>query len=173
MGNDQKTGPSIKQIPDGDDRERLVCADCGFIAYENPKVVVGAVCVWEDKFLICKRAIEPRKGFWTVPAGYLELNETTAEGARRETWEEARAEISIDGLIGVYEIPHISQIYVVHLGRMTSPTHAPGPESEDAQLLSWDALPWDDMAFPSLTWALQRYRDGGGPHFYTPPTEAP
>ncbi len=168
MGNSQKTGPSVKQIPEGDDRERLVCAECGYIAYDNPKVVVGAVCVWQDRFLICKRAIEPKKGFWTIPAGYLELNETTAEGAVREIWEEARAEVEIDGLIGIYEIPHISQIYVIHQARMTSPDHSPGPESETVKLVSWDDLPWDDMAFPSITWALQRYRDGEGPHFYTP-----
>src|SRR3546814_15132549 len=83
-------GPSVRAVPDGDDRVRLLCPDCGYVAYENPKVVVGSVTVLDDRLLLCRRAIEPRKGFWTLPAGYLELNETTEEGARREAWEEAR-----------------------------------------------------------------------------------
>ncbi len=171
MEKDQKPGPSVKQVPPGDDRERLVCPDCGYIAYDNPKVVVGAVCVWEEKVLICRRAIEPRKGFWTIPAGYLELNETTAEGAIREAWEEARAEIEIDGLIGIYEIPRISQVYVVHHGRMTAPGHAAGPESEDVILAPWQDIPWDDLAFPSIKWSLERFRDGLGPDIFTAPMD--
>ena len=90
-------------IPEGDDRSRLTCLECGYIAYENPKIVVGAVCVWKQKFLMCRRAIEPRKGYWTFPAGYLELNETMADGAAREVREEASAEVSVTGLLGIYE----------------------------------------------------------------------
>ena len=173
MDKNEKTGPSVKEVPPGDDRERLVCPDCGYVAYDNPKIVAGAVAVWEDRFLICRRAIEPRKGYWTIPAGYLELNETTAEGAKRETWEEARAEVEIDGLIGLYEIPRISQVYVVHHARMTSPDHAPGPESEDVILAPWEDIPWDDMAFPSVTWALKRFREGLGPGIFAAPPDAP
>ena len=94
-------GPFASVIPEGDDRPRMVCKDCGFIHYENPKIVTGAVCVWENKFLLCRRAIEPRKGYWTVPAGFLELGETISEGAAREVWEEACARVNIKELIGM------------------------------------------------------------------------
>ena len=169
MNKEKKTGPSVKQVPPGDDRERLVCPDCGYVAYDNPRIIAAAVSVWEDKILICRRAIPPRKGYWTIPAGYLELGETTAEGAKREAWEEARADIEIDGLIGIYEIPRISQVYVVHRARMTSPDHAPGPESEDVTLAPFDDLPWEDIAFPSITWSLERFRDGLGPAIFCVP----
>src|SRR6266852_3650554 len=89
----------VRKVPAGDDRPRLVCDDCGYIAYENPKVVVGSVCLWEERVLLCRRAINPRRGFWTLPAGYLELNESTLAGAMREAWEEAQARITIDGLL--------------------------------------------------------------------------
>ena len=171
MGEQRKTGPSVKTVPPGDDRERLVCPDCGYIAYDNPKIITGAVCIWQQKFLICRRAIPPRKGFWTIPAGFLELGETTAEGARREAWEEARAEIEIDGQIGFYEIPRISQVYVVHRARMTSADFAPGPESEEVILAGWEDIPWDDLAFPSVTWALGHYRDSGGPDIFQAPPD--
>ncbi|MBT5519865.1 MAG: NUDIX hydrolase [Rhodospirillales bacterium] len=163
-------GPSTHTIPDGDDRPRLTCLDCGYIAYDNPKVIVGAVCVWEDKFLMCRRAIEPRKGYWTIPAGYLELNETTADGAAREAWEEATAQIEITGLLGIYEIPRISQVYVIHKAVMSTLDFAAGPESEDVQLLTWEDIPWDDLAFPSVSWALERFREGSGPVIFEHPT---
>lgn len=155
-----KPGPSVWTVPEGDERERLTCLDCGFIHYDNPKVIAGVVATWDGRYLMCRRAIEPRAGFWTVPAGFLELNETTADGAKREAWEEARVDIEITGLIGVYEIPRISQIYVIHAGRMTTGDHAPGPESTDTHLLAWDDIPWDDLAFPSIRWALERHKDG-------------
>ncbi len=101
-------GPTVLLVPDGDNRERQVCPDCGFINYENPKVVVGSVVVWEDRILLCRRAIDPRHGFWTLPAGYMELNESAAQAAAREAWEEAQATITIDGLLAVYSIPRIS-----------------------------------------------------------------
>ena len=135
MSGESKAGPTVRMVPEGDDRERLVCLDCGHIHYENPKITVGAVCTWEDKLLLCRRAIEPRPGFWTIPAGYLEESETTAEGAAREIWEEARARVKMDGLFGIYEIPHISQIYMIYRARMIAPDCAPGPESADAALV--------------------------------------
>ena len=156
----EKAGPSVWAVPEGDDRERLTCQDCGYIAYQNPKVVTGVVCTWEEKYLICRRAIDPRKGFWTFPAGYLELNETTAQGAAREAWEEARTRVEITGLIGIYEIPRISQVYVVHAGRMTSGEHAPGLESIDTKLVDWPDIPWPEIAFPSIRWSLERHRSG-------------
>src|SRR5271156_4529673 len=107
-------GPSSRAIPEGDDRERLVCVECGFVLYDNPKIVVGSVARWGDRILLCRRAINPRRGFWTLPAGYLELNEATAEGARREAQEEALADIAIDGLLAVYSIPRISQVQLIY-----------------------------------------------------------
>ena len=151
----------VKMIPDGDNRFRMTCPDCGYIAYENPKLVVGAVCTWKDKLLLCKRAIEPRVGYWTIPAGYLEANETFAEGATREAWEEAQTRIKITGVLGIYEIPRISQVYIIHRAELTEPTFAPGLESEEVILIDWKDIPWDELAFPSVTWALKHYQTGG------------
>ncbi len=148
----------VREVPDGDNRARLVCADCGFINYENPKVVVGAVCCWEDRILMCRRAIEPRRGFWTLPAGYLEVNETTADGARREAWEEARAEIALDGVLAVYSIPRLSQVQVIYRARLVSPDVTAGPESIEVGLFAWAEIPWGDLAFPSVRWALEHHR---------------
>lgn len=160
-------GPVTPQVPDGDDRERMVCVDCGFIHYDNPRIVAGAVCTWEDKILLCRRAIEPRIGYWTIPAGYLELNETTAEGASREIMEEAGASVQIDAMLGMYEIPRISQIYVFYRATMTSDALDPGPESKEAGLFTWDEIPWDNLAFPSVAWALRAHREGKLPKFET------
>jgi ADP-ribose pyrophosphatase len=163
MDEKRGTGPSIEKIPDGDNRPRLICPDCGYIAYNNPKIIVGAVCLWEERILLCKRAIAPSKGLWTIPAGFLELGETTAGGAAREVWEEAQARVAIDRLVGVYELPHISQVNIIYQARMLSADCAPGAESEAVQLVAWDEIPWEDLAFPSVRWSLERYRDGGGP----------
>ena len=152
-------GPSVLRIPEGDTRERRVCDDCGFIAYENPKVVVGSVVAHDDRILLCRRAIEPRRGYWTLPAGYLELNESTAGGATREAWEEARAEIAIEGLLAVYDIPRISQVQLIYRARLVTPAVAPGPESLEVRLFAWDEIPWPDLAFPSVGWALEHYRE--------------
>ena len=162
-------GPSVRVIPEGDDRLRLTCPDCGFIAYENPKIVVGAVCTWGDQILLCKRAIEPRIGYWTIPAGYMELNETFAEGAAREAWEEAETRIRITGVLGIYEIPRISQVYVLHRAEMITPEFGPGPESEEVKLVDWEDIPWDQLAFPSVTWALNHFRSGGETAFVRHP----
>ncbi len=147
-----------RRVPPGDDHERLVCRDCGFVHYENPKVVVGAVVSRDDRILLCRRAIEPRKGLWTLPAGYLELGESADEGARREAWEEARAEIEIDQLLGVYAIRRISQIQLIYRARLVSDQVAAGPESEAVDLFAWEEIPWDAIAFPSVHWALRDHR---------------
>lgn len=160
MVTEPLNGPSVKAVPDGDTFERLVCPDCGYIEYENPKVIVGAVVTRGDKFLLCRRAIEPRKGYWTMPAGYMEMHETIADGAKREVWEEACAEVRIDGLIGVYEIRHLSQVYMVFRAEMLNDQFAAGEESEEVGLFKWDEIPWDDLAFPSVRWALDGYRAG-------------
>lgn len=161
-------GPSVRSIPDGDSRERLVCPDCGFISYDNPKVVVGSVAVWEEKILLCRRAIPPRTGLWTLPAGYLELNETTEAGAAREAWEEARARIAIDGLLAVYNIARIGQVQLIYRALLESPDVAAGEESQEVGLFEWDGIPWDEIAFPSVNWALGHYRESAGR-----PLEAP
>jgi len=151
----------IRRIPEGDNRERSVCAECGHVAYENPKVVVGSVVAAEGRVLMCRRAIEPRKGFWTLPAGYLELGETLQEGAMREAMEEAEAAIAIDGILGVFSIARIGQVQVIFRARFANagpPVFAPGPESEDVWLFSWDDIPWNDIAFPSVRWALRAWR---------------
>jgi ADP-ribose pyrophosphatase YjhB (NUDIX family) len=152
-------GPSILSIPEGDNRERMICPDCGFINYENPKIVVGSVCVWEERFLLCRRAINPRRGFWTLPAGYLELQESTPAGAMREAWEEAQARIVIDGLLAIYDIPRISQVQIMYRAHLAAPEFAAGPESLEVKLFAWDEIPWDELAFPSVRWALDHYRE--------------
>lgn len=157
----RSAGPREPRIPEGDDRERLVCPDCGFIEYANPKVVVGSVARWQDRILLCRRAIPPRKGFWTLPAGYLELNETAPAGALREAWEEARARIELDGLIAVYNIPRLSQVQLIYRARLLAEAVAPGPESQEVGLFAWDELPWDEIAFPSVRWALGHFREIG------------
>lgn len=154
----------IRCIPQGDNRERMVCADCGHVAYENPKVVVGSVVVAGDAVLMCRRAIEPRRGFWTLPAGYLELGETLEEGAAREAWEEAQAEIVLDGILGVFSISHIGQVQVIfraHFALAGTPRFAAGPESLDVALFSWQCVPHHEIAFPSVTWALDAWRRTG------------
>ena len=161
MDDKPRAGPSVRRVPDGDTLDRLVCPDCGFIDYENPKVIVGSVCLWQDRVLLCRRAINPRKGYWTLPAGYLELNETTLEGAIREAWEEARAALEIDGLLAVYNIPRLSQVQLIYRARLSSPEISAGPESAEVALFEWDRIPWDEIAFPSVRWALEHHREMG------------
>lgn len=158
-------GPVTPRIPEGDDRERMVCLDCGFIDYQNPRIIAGAVCTWEDKILFCRRAIEPRRGYWTIPAGFLEMRESISEGAAREVFEEAGAEVEIGDLLGLFEIPRISQIYAIYTARMLHPGLDPGPESLEAALFSAAEIPWDDLAFPSVAWALDLFRKRTGPTF--------
>lgn len=160
-----KAGPTVETVPEGDNRTRLVCPDCGYIKYDNPKIVVGAVCLWEDRVLLCRRAIPPRVGYWTIPAGFMEQNETMAEGAAREVWEEAQARVDIAGLVGIYEIPHISQVYVMYVARLGEPDFAPGPESQEVALFDWPDIPWSELAFPSVTWVLERFHEK--PHPFT------
>ena len=158
-------GPIHRDIPAGDNRERLMCRDCGFIHYQNPVVVVGAVATWNDggapsagRILLCRRAIEPRTGFWTLPAGYLEMEETTEAGAIRETWEEAQARITIDRLLAIYNVPRLSQVQTIYQATLVSPDIAPGEESLEVALFAWEEIPWDEIAFPTVRWALHQHR---------------
>ncbi|PWS37576.1 NUDIX hydrolase [Falsiroseomonas bella] len=151
----------IRRIPEGEDRERLTCADCGFVAYENPKIVTGSVVVADGKVMLCRRAIEPRRGFWTIPAGYMEMGETIEEAARREAREEACADIAIEGMLAVYSIARIGQVQVLFRARLASPGFAAGAESLEVRLFDWDEIPWDELAFPSVHWVLHAWRDAG------------
>ncbi len=151
--------PTFSQrIPDGEDRIRDVCDRCGWIHYDNPKIVVGSVCTWADKILLCRRAIEPRQGFWTLPAGFLEQNETTEEGAKREAQEEACADIQPQALLAIYNIARISQVQIMYKAKLVSPDIAIGPESLEVGLFSWHEIPWSDLAFPSVYWALNQHK---------------
>jgi ADP-ribose pyrophosphatase YjhB (NUDIX family) len=160
-------GPCVEKVPDGDNRARLVCPDCGYIEYANPKIVVGAVCWWETSILLCKRAIAPSLGLWTIPAGFMELGETTSQGAAREVWEEAQARVVIEDLVGIYEIPHINQVNIIYRAAMISAEFAPGVESEAVGLFAWEDVPWEQLAFASVRWSLERFRAGGGPSVFT------
>ncbi len=152
-------GPIRRAIPDGDNMARLVCDACGYIEYDNPKVVVGVVALWRDQILLCKRAIEPRIGYWTLPAGYLELNESTEDGAKREAREEAGAELRLNGLLAVYNIPRISQVQIIYRAELLSEDIAAGEESEEVGLFRAEDIPWQDLAFPSVRWALRQYAE--------------
>lgn len=168
--------PSFEhRVPDGDNRLRQVCTDCGFIAYENPKVVVGAVVTFGAKILLCRRAINPRKGFWTLPAGFMELHESAEVGAAREAWEEANARIEIDALLAAYTIQRLSQVQLIYRARLVDPNISAGIESLEVGLFDYADIPWDDLAFPSVRWALTQYAEvkdrTSFPAFSNPPGE--
>lgn len=150
-------------VPDGDDRERRICSTCGFIDYVNPKLVAGSVAADEaGRILMCRRAIEPRSGFWTLPAGYMEQGESVAAAAAREAREEACARIEPHDLMAVYSIPRISQVQLFFRARLLAPDVAAGPESEEVAFFDWSDLPWTELAFPSVSWALQDWKAGAG-----------
>ena len=169
----QTVGPSIYKVPPGDDRERLVCAECGFIHYENPKIVVGSVIEHEGRVVLCRRAIHPRRGYWTLPAGYLESRETVIDGARREALEEACAEIEIGDLFAVYNIPRLSQVHLFFRARLLKEAVACGPESLEVALFRWDEIPEAELAFPTTRWALAHYREVAGERAFTVRTNPP
>lgn len=159
--------PVALQRPEGDTFERHVCTACGEIHYRNPKVVVGAVCRWRDRVLLCRRAIEPRAGLWVVPAGYLETGESTEDGAKREALEEAGARIDLTGLLAVYNVVRIGQVQLFYGARLLDPEVVAGPETLELDLFAWDAIPWSDLAFPSVHWVLHRaleVKDRSGPY---------
>lgn len=151
-----------RAVPEGDDHERMVCGDCGFIAYENPKIITGSVVTFGDKILLCKRAINPQKGRWTIPAGFLELGESPEGGAMREAWEEARAKIAIHDLLAVYTVLHISQVHLMYRAELAEEKFEPGHESLQVALFAWEEIPWDELAFPSVYWVLNHHRDALG-----------
>ena len=145
------------KIPPGDNRERSVCDACGVIHYRNPKLVTGCIPVWEDKILLCRRAIEPRYGLWTLPAGFMENGETTTEAGKRETLEEANAEVEVEALFSLINIPYIDQVYLFFRAKLLNLDFSPGEESLDVKLMGEEEIPWDTIAFPAVTDTLRWY----------------
>jgi ADP-ribose pyrophosphatase YjhB (NUDIX family) len=153
-----KCGQTVTpSIPPGDNRPRLACSACGHIHYENPKIVVGCVAEHEGRILLCRRAIEPRYGYWTVPAGFMELDETLAEAALRETWEEALARVNLAELFAVVDVVHAGQVHVFFRGLLTAAEFGAGEETLESRLVAPEELPWTEIAFPSVEIALRRH----------------
>jgi ADP-ribose pyrophosphatase YjhB (NUDIX family) len=142
-------------IPPGDNRERFVCASCGTVHYQNPRNVVGTVPVWDDKVLLCRRAIEPRYGYWTLPAGFMEMGETTSEAAARETLEEAGARVEVQNLYSLLNVPHVHQVHLFYLARLLDLDIEAGEESLEVRLFEEHEIPWSDIAFPTVAQTLR------------------
>jgi len=171
--------PVSLSIPAGDNRPRYVCDSCATIHYQNPKMVMGTIPVWERdgelKILLCKRAIEPRYGYWTLPAGFMENNETTAEAALRETHEEAGANIELGKLFSLLNVARVHQVHMFYLATLVDLDFAPGEESLDVQMFTQAQIPWDDLAFPTIRTTLELFfadrarmkKEGGGYGFHT------
>jgi ADP-ribose pyrophosphatase YjhB (NUDIX family) len=166
--------PVALLIPEGDNRPRYVCAQCETIHYHNPKLVVGSIPVWDKdgelRVLLCKRAIEPRHGYWTLPAGFMENSETTAEAAVRETEEEAGADIEIGDLFSLLNVAQVHQVHLFYLARLRSLDYKAGIESLEVKLFAEHEIPWEDLAFPTIRKTLELFfadcvkvRETGGP----------
>ena len=150
-------GPLLYQIPVGDTRNRFICSNCKTIHYQNPKIVCGCLVFHEEKVLLGKRDIEPRRGKWNLPAGFMENGETVMQGAAREVWEEMRAKVTIDRLHTVYNISHVNQVYFLFLARLDEPNFAAADETTEVRLFDLDEIPWKELAFYSNHFALKRY----------------
>jgi ADP-ribose pyrophosphatase YjhB (NUDIX family) len=164
----QCSGPLRQGIPQGDDRPRHICDDCGSIHYQNPKIIAGCIPVWEDRVLLCRRAIEPRYGYWTLPAGFMELGETLGEAARREAREEAHVEVELDPLYTLFSLPHISQVYAFFRARMIEERFSAGAESLEVRLFREEEIPWEEISFETVYRALKLFfadRKSGGFEF--------
>jgi ADP-ribose pyrophosphatase YjhB (NUDIX family) len=149
--------PVTSRIPPGDDRPRHICDACGTIFYSNPKIVAGCIPQWGEQLLLCRRAIEPRSGLWTLPAGFMENGESTAEAAARETLEEANARVEMGQLFAYLNIPALSQVYVIFLARLMDLDFSAGAESLEVRLFHEHEIPWQELAFPSIERALRLY----------------
>lgn len=150
-------GTTETLIPEGDSRLRAVCSACKIIHYVNPKMVLGTIPAWGDRVLLCRRAIEPRYGLWTLPAGFMEVEESTANGAMRETMEEAGARIELGSLFSVFDIPHVNQVHLFYLAQLKDLEFAAGPESLEVKLFTEDEIPWNLIAFRTITATLKFY----------------
>jgi ADP-ribose pyrophosphatase YjhB (NUDIX family) len=149
--------PVSLKIPADDNRHRHVCDSCELIHYQNPKIIAGCIPVWEDKVLLCRRAIEPRHGYWTLPAGFMEMGETTSEAAVRETLEEANARVEIDGLYALINLPHVNQVYMMFRSQLLDLDFLPGQESLEVALYAEDDIPWEELAFTTIRHSLKFY----------------
>ncbi len=149
--------PITVKVPDGDNRERHCCVSCGAIHYQNPKLVLGTLPVWGEQVLLCRRAIEPRYGFWTLPAGFMENGETTEEGASRETAEEAGARIQLGALYSIIDVPHVDQVHMFFHARLMDLEFDPGPESLEVRLFDETGIPWEQIAFRTVEQTLRWY----------------
>lgn len=147
----------VIKIPDDDNRERYVCPDCNTIHYRNPHIVTGCLPVHEDKILLCKRSIQPRYGCWTLPGGFMELDETTLQGALRETREEANARVEVQQLYTVINLPHVNQVYMMYRSRLLDLDFSAGDESLDARLFTEEEIPWEELAFMTIRQTLEFY----------------
>lgn len=145
------------KIPAGDNMPRYVCNTCETIHYENPKIVAGCIPEWEDKVLLCKRAIEPRYGLWTLPAGFMENNESTLQAAAREAMEEAKADVEITSLYTVFNLIHINQVYMLFRSRLLNEDFGAGIESLEVELFAEKDIPWDQLAFPVVEQTLRHF----------------
>lgn len=145
------------RVPSGDDRHRHICDYCDTIHYQNPCIITGCVPVYEDRILLCKRAIAPRRGYWTLPAGFMENGETTAEGAVRECLEEANASVENVNLYTMIDIPHINQVYMFFRAELKEPIFSPGEESLEVALFREEEIPWGEIAFPSVQKTLEHF----------------
>jgi ADP-ribose pyrophosphatase YjhB (NUDIX family) len=163
--------PVSLRTPAGDHFVRYVCDACHLVHYQNPKLIVGCVPEHAGRILLCRRAIEPRLGFWTIPAGFMENGETTQDGARRESLEEAQAHVEIGSLLAVVHVLHADQVHVMFRARLPEPHFGPSPESLEVALFSEAEIPWSDIAFRSVDFALRRYledrRHGVENHYFT------
>ena len=161
-------GKVVYQVPEGDNRKRAVCVECHHIHYENPRIIAGCLTYWEDQVLLCRRAIEPQRGLWTVPAGFMEQGESLEEGALRETHDEAFADVELGPLFVVYSVVHISQVQMFFLAKLRSEDcFKPGIETLETRLFKFDEIPWDDIAFSAVKYALKKLIEVG------PDTRAP
>ncbi|MGH1485062.1 MAG: NUDIX hydrolase [Cellvibrionaceae bacterium] len=155
-------------IPSGDNRERFVCVDpeCGTIHYQNPRIITGCLPTYQNQVLLCKRAIEPRYGLWTLPAGFLENGESTEQGAKRESWEEAKANLEIEQLYTLFDLPHINQVYFFFKASLSDTDFGPGEESLEVELFNEEDIPWEHLAFPVIERTLKLYfEDRKAKHF--------
>ncbi len=149
----------VYDIPSDDNRHRYICQSCGIIHYQNPKIVAGCIPVWEDQVLLCKRAIEPRLGYWTLPAGFMEMGESTLEAGIRETLEEANARVEVENLYAVFNLPYVDQVYMMYRSRLLDLDFFAGVESLEVKLFKEEEIPWDELAFATIRETLKFYLD--------------
>lgn len=151
------SGKVVKAIPDGDDRYRFVCVKCNMIHYQNPQIIVGTIPTFDHRILLCKRAISPRLGFWTLPAGFMENGESTRDGAVRECYEECLAKLQDVELFAIFDIPRINQVYLFYRAQLIDPSYSTTAESSEVNLFDEHSIPWEELAFPVMTITLRRF----------------